>query len=145
MTWWGWLVLGAVLLGAELVAIDAQFYLVFLGVSAAVVGLAGMFGLVMPEWAQWMAFAVLSLVFFFTFRKSLYNKIHVGVVGFRENLTGDTVDVELDLAAGAEARIDYRGTKWTAKNIGNETIAGGSKARVVKADGLTLHVEAEQS
>jgi membrane protein implicated in regulation of membrane protease activity len=133
MTWWSWLVLGAVLLGAELVAIDAQFYLVFLGVSAAVVGLAGMFGLVMPEWAQWMAFAVLSLVFFFTFRKSLYQKIHGGVVGFRENLTGDMVNVELDLAAGAEARIDYRGTKWTAKNIGNETIAGGSKARVVKA------------
>ena len=143
MTWWSWLVLGAVLLGAELVAIDAQFYLVFLGVSAAVVGLAGMFGLVMPEWAQWMAFAVLSLVFFFTFRKSLYQKIHGGVVGFRENLTGDMVNVELDLAAGAEARIDYRGTKWTAKNIGNETIAGGSKARVVKADGLTLHVEAD--
>ncbi len=143
MTWWSWLVLGAVLLGAELLAIDAQFYLIFLGLSAALVGLAAMFGLVMPEWAQWMAFAILSLVFFFTFRKSLYEKIRGGAVGFRETLTGNTVDVETDLAAGAEARIEYRGTRWTAKNIGNETIAGGSKARVVKADGLTLHVEAE--
>ena len=143
MTWWGWMVLGAVLLGAELFAIDAQFYMVFLGLSAAMVGLAGLFGLAMPEWAQWVAFATLSLVFFFTFRKALYENIRGGAVGFRATLTGNTVNVDTDLAAGAEARIDYRGTKWTAKNIGNETIAGGSKARVVKADGLTLHVEAE--
>jgi len=137
------MVLGAVLLGAELLAIDAQFYLIFLGLSAALVGLAGMFGLVMPEWAQWMAFAVLSLIFFFSFRKNLYEKIRGGAVGFRETLTGNVVDVETDLAAGAEARIEYRGTRWTAKNIGNSTIAGGSKARVVKADGLTLHLEAD--
>jgi len=143
MTWWGWMVLGAVLLGAELFAIDAQFYMVFLGLSAALVGLAGLFGLAMPEWAQWVAFATLSLVFFFTFRKALYENIRGGAVGFRATLTGNMVNVDTDLAAGAEARIDYRGTKWTAKNIGNETIAGGSKARVVKADGLTLHVEAE--
>jgi len=143
MTWWSWMVLGAVLLGAELLAIDAQFYLIFLGLSAALVGLAGMFGLVMPEWAQWMAFAVLSLIFFFSFRKNLYEKIRGGAVGFRETLTGNVVDVETDLAAGAEARIEYRGTRWTAKNIGNSTIAGGSKARVVKADGLTLHLEAD--
>ena len=40
MTWWGWMVLGAVLFGAELFAVDAQFFLVFLGLSAAIVGLA---------------------------------------------------------------------------------------------------------
>ena len=33
MTWWGWMILGAVLFGAELFAVDAQFYLVFLGLS----------------------------------------------------------------------------------------------------------------
>ena len=49
MTWWSWLILGAVLLGAELFAVDAQFYLVFLGVSAAIVGLAGLFGGGMPD------------------------------------------------------------------------------------------------
>ena len=49
MTWWTWMILGAVLLGAELFAIDAQFYLVFLGVSAAIVGFASLFGLALPE------------------------------------------------------------------------------------------------
>ena len=143
MTWWSWMVLGALLLGAELFAIDAQFYLVFLGISAALVGLASLLGIAMPEWAQWTAFAVLSLISFFTFRKSLYDKIRGGAVDFRETLSGDTVNVDADLAAGAEARIEFRGTKWTVRNIGADTISAGSRARVVRAEGLTLHVEAD--
>jgi membrane protein implicated in regulation of membrane protease activity len=139
------MVLGAVLLGAELFAIDAQFYLVFLGISAALVGLASLLGIAMPEWVQWSAFASLSLISFFTFRKSLYEKIRGGAVGFRETLSGHTVDVDSDLAAGAEARLEFRGTKWTVRNIGSETISSGSRARVVRADGLTLHVEADKS
>ncbi len=143
MTWWTWMVLGALLLGAELIAIDAQFYLIFLGVAAVLVGLTSLFGIVMPEWAQWMMFAVLSLISFFTFRKALYQKIHGGVVGFKESLAGNTVNVTSELAAGDEARIEFRGTKWTVRNVGSGAISAGSRARVVKADGLTLHVEAE--
>ena len=143
MTWWSWLILGAVLLGAELFAVDAQFYLVFLGVSAAIVGLAGLFGIAAPEWAQWTAFAVLSLISFFTFRKSLYEKIRVGAVGFRESITGESIELDAELPPGGEARIAFRGTRWTARNVGTLPIASGSRARVVKVDGLTLHVEAE--
>ena len=143
MLWWHWMVLGAVVLGAELFAIDAQFYLVFLGVSAALVGLAGLLGISMPEWAQWTAFGVLSLLSFFTFRKSLYDKIRVGAVGFRGSISGDTVNIEVELAAGSESRTEFRGTKWTVRNTGPEAIAAGTRAKVVKVDGLTLHVEAE--
>ena len=143
MTWWSWMVLGAVLLGAELFAIDLQFYLIFLGISAALVGLASMVGIAMPEWMQWIAFATLSLVSFFTFRKSLYEKIRGGAVGFSNTFSGDTVNIEEDLAAGSESRAELRGTKWTVRNVGNEMIVAGSRASVVKADGLTLHVVAE--
>ena len=137
------MVLGAVLLGAELFAIDLQFYLVFLGLSAALVGLASMVGIAMPEWMQWMAFATLSLVSFFTFRRSLYEKIRGGAVGFSDTFSGDTVNIEADLAVGSETRAELRGTKWTVKNAGSETIVAGSRASVVKVDGLTLHVVAE--
>jgi membrane protein implicated in regulation of membrane protease activity len=143
MTWWGWMILGAVILGAELFAIDAQFYLVFLGVSAALVGLAGLLGVVMPEWAQWMAFAVLSLISFFTFRKSLYEKIRGGAAGFRASITGDSIDINEELPAGGEIRTEHRGTDWTVRNIGNASITAGTRAKVVKVDGLTLHVEAD--
>ena len=143
MTWWIWMVLGAVILSAELFAVDAQFYLVFMGISAALVGLAGLLGIAMPEWAQWTAFAALSLISFLTFRKSLYAKIHGGVKGFRENLSGDTVNINEDIEPGGEARVDHRGSRWTARNTGSAAIAAGSRAKVVKTDGLTLHVKAE--
>ncbi len=143
MVWWSWMLIGAILLGAELFAVDAQFYLVFLGLSAAIVGLLSLFGVVMPDWAQWMVFAILSLTSFFTFRKTLYEKIRGHAEGFNETISGQSVKIPSDLAPGNDARIDYRGTKWTAKNVGGETISGGSRAKVVKVDGLTLHVEAE--
>ena len=142
MTWWAWMIIGAVLLGAELFAIDAQFYLVFLGVSAALVGFMGLFGIAMPEWAQWMAFAAFSLISFFTFRKSLYDKIRGGAIGFKETLAGNSVDVETDLAPGAETRLAYRGTKWTVRNVGEMPIAAGTRATVVEVDGLTLRIKA---
>lgn len=143
MTWWGWMILGAVLLGAELFAIDAQFFLVFLGISAALVGLAGLLGIAMPEWGQWMAFAMLSLISFFTFRKSLYEKIRGGAVGFRETLAGNSVNVPEQLEPGAETRLEYRGTKWTVRNVGESPISARARATIVAVDGLTLRIKAE--
>ena len=143
MTWWGWMILGAVMLGAELFAIDAQFYMVFLGLSAALVGAASLLGISMPEWAQWLSFAVLSLIFMVTFRKSLYEKIRGGAEGIGETIAGDTVDIIEDLAAGDEVRAEYRGTNWTVRNVSDSIIAAGSRAVVVRVDGLTLHVNAE--
>ena len=52
---------------------------------AAVVGLASLFGVVMPEWGQWLAFAILALVFFVTFRKALYQKLRRGGPGVPED------------------------------------------------------------
>ena len=40
MTWWGWIIAGAILLGAELAFVSAQFYLVLIGSAAILVGLA---------------------------------------------------------------------------------------------------------
>lgn len=143
MTWWGWMVLGLVLLGIELFAVDAQFYLVFLGVSAAIVGLAGLFGISIPEWGQWLAFATLALFFFFTFRRTLYSKIRSGGENYPESMSGESINMTADLEPGKEIRAQYRGSDWTVRNIGDAVIAGGSRAKVVKVEGLTLHVAAE--
>ena len=143
MTWWGWMILGAVLLGAELFAVDAQFYLVFLGVSAAVVGLATLFGVVLPEWGQWLAFAIVSLVFFLAFRKTLYEKIRGGGQGFEDTISGGSVTVTDEVLPGGDGRAKYRGSEWTIRNVGEGAISAGARAKVVKVDGLTLHVEAE--
>ena len=143
MTWWSWMVLGAVLLGAEMVAIDAQFYLVFLGLSSGLVGLAGLLGIAMPEWAQWVAFAVLALTFMFSFRKALYRKIHGNVKGFSDTLSGDSLTVSTDISPGSDARVEHRGSDWTALNVGDTEIASGTRVKIIKVDGLTLHISAD--
>lgn len=143
MTWWSWMILGAILLGAELLAIDAQFFLVFLGLSAALVGLAELLGIAMPEWVQWLLFATLSLISMLTFRKSLYAKIRGNVPGFKSSLVGDSVIVSDDLQPGSESRLEHRGSEWNTVNVGESAISGGSRAQIVKVDGLTLHITAD--
>jgi membrane protein implicated in regulation of membrane protease activity len=141
MTWWAWMILGAVLFGAELFAIDAQFYLVFLGLSAAIVGLAGVFGIALPEWIQWLAFAALSLVSMFTFRRSLYDKIRGNVPGFKEGVAGEHLVVQQDLPVGSQSRASFRGSDWTIVNDGPALIKGGSRVKITRSEGLTLHVK----
>ena len=48
-----------------------------------------------------------------------------------------------ELEPGKDARTEYRGTKWTIRNVGDTAIAAGSRAKVVEVNGLTLNVEAE--
>lgn len=141
MTWWAWIILGAVLFGAELFALDVQFYLVFLGLSAALVGVLSLFGLSLPEWGEWLLFAALALISMFTFRKALYEKIRGNVPGFRADLTGDSVLLPDGLEPGKSIRTAFRGSTWTVVNQGAEAIASGNRATIVRSEGLTLYVD----
>ena len=143
MTWWSWMILGAVLLCVELFAVDAQFYLVFLGISAALVGFASLFGIVMPQWGQWLAFVVVSLFFFFTFRRTLYQKLRSGGEDYRDSIVGESIRIVADLEPGAEARTEYRGSEWNVRNVGSTRIAAGARASVTRVDGLTLDVSSD--
>ena len=141
MPWWGWIIVGAVLLGAEMFVVDAQFYLVFLGIAAALVGLAGLAGVAMPEWAQWLAFAVLSVVSMLAFRRRLYAKLRRPGGDVDERLTlGDRIRLPGGLAPGETGRVDYRGTSWSARNTGDAAIAPGDEAEIVEVDRFTLKV-----
>ena len=144
MPWWAWLVLGIGLLGVELLVIDAQFYLVFIGLSAAAVGLLGLAGVSLPEWAQWLVFAVLAVVAMLSFRKRVYEMLRSGVGVVDERLTvGDRVLVAARLEPGESGRVEYRGSSWTARNTGSGPIEAGREAVIDRVDGLTLFVRAE--
>jgi len=145
MTWWAWMILGAFLAGAEMVAIDAQFYLIFLGLSAFIVGLLAWGGIVNPEWAQWLTFAILSLVSMFTFRKAIYMKIRGGVPGFNEGVAGQHLLMPDDLGPGEQGRASFRGTDWTVVNSSDVSIAAGTRAKIVRSEGLTLHVDGDST
>jgi hypothetical protein len=144
MPWWAWLVLGIGLLGVEMFVIDAQFYLVFIGLSAAVVGLLGLAGIQMPEWAQWLIFSVLAIGAMLAFRRRLYELVRGRSGKVEERLTvGDRVVIISRLEPGQSERVEYRGTTWTARNTGSRAIEAGREAIIAHVDGLTLHVTAE--
>src|SRR5258708_33901093 len=75
MEWWAWIAVGAVLLGSELGFVDAQFYLVFVGASALVVGILDLAGLLPAVWMQWLLFGVLAGFFMVTFRRRSYARM----------------------------------------------------------------------
>ena len=142
MAWWSWCILGVVLFAVELFAVDAQFFLIFAGVAALVVGVTGLVGIDLPQWAQWFAFAVLAVAAMFTLRKQIYLKLMSKPTPPVSTDVDQHVVLAQELAPGKSCRIEYRGTGWTAVNVGDRPIAAGDTARIASIDGLTLNVRA---
>ncbi len=143
MAWWGWIAVGALLLSAEMGFVDAQFYLVFLGLSALLVGLLALLGLGGPPWAQWLLFAALAAASFVLFRGRAYSLLQRRAGPLREGLDGELAVAAERIEVGARGRAELRGARWTVENDGPAPIAAGESARVVRADGLLLHVRGE--
>jgi len=145
MPWWGWIVVGAVLLVSEVAFVDADFYLVFLGLSAILVGLIGLGGAELSVWLQWLIFAGLSIISMVTFRKQLYKLIRGGIPDFQDSLIGETVRISEALPPGESCRVELRGTTWTVCNNGESVIAPGSLTEISGVDGLVLKVSPPKS
>src|SRR5690349_9821430 len=141
MAWWSWGILGMALLCIELLAVDAQFYLVLARVAAILVGVLDLVGIDLPVYLQWLLFAVLAIATMLTVRGKIYSKL-------MSNPRLGKIDTDLDqhvvltqeLAPGKTCRLEYRGSGWTALNVGERPIAAGGSARIDSIEGLTLHV-----
>lgn len=144
MPWWGWMVIGAILLGAELFVIEADFYLVFFGLSALLTGLGVLALPEVPPWSQWLIFAGLALISMLFFRKRVYRRLRATVPDMPDDLTGESVRVPQAVAPGESCRLDYRGTTWSARNEGSRPIAAGAAARVLGTHGITLRIESSE-
>lgn len=142
MPWWGWMVIGTILFGAELAVVEAEFFLVFLGASAFVTGVAAFFAPTLPFSVQLIAFATISIVSMVFFRKRVYAKLRPAVADLPHDMAGDRVLIPRALAPGESCRIEYRGTVWTARNEGASAIAAGAQARILGTQGITVQVTA---
>jgi len=140
MPWWGWIVIGAIMLGAELAFIDAQFYLVFLGSAALLVGFLGLAGIALADWAQWLIFGLLSIATLVAFRGRLYGKLRANLPPMDSGPEGDVVVTPSILQPGETCRVEYRGSTWTAHNSGHLAIEPGAPAKIIGVDGLTLKI-----
>ncbi len=141
MPWWGWISVGIILMGIELTAVDAAFYLIFVGAAAVCVGIVGLAGVDLPVWGQLLAFAILAVASMVLFRGRLYDKIRGGLPGFEYKVAGRFVSVGEDVPTGGQTRVELQGTQWTAVNVGPTPIAAGGRARVIGRDSVHLSIE----
>lgn len=144
MHWWAWVAVGAILLGAELAFVDAQFYLVFVGLAAVVVGLLQMAGFGLALWLQWLIFGLLAAASMVLFRRQIYNRLRRELPVMKDGLVGALINMPSSLNPGATTRVEVRGSSWNAINGGQSIIAAGAKARVTRVEALSLIVHAVQ-
>jgi inner membrane protein len=143
MQWWAWIAVGAVLLVLELTLIAADFYLVFLGVAALVIGMLTLTGFLAAAWLQWLVFAALAAFFMVTFRRWVYEKLRRKMPVVNSGPVGQTLVLSAELKPGESCRLEYCGSSWSAINGGASPIVAGARARIERVDGLTLVVHGE--
>lgn len=141
MPWWGWMIIGALMLGSELLGVEAAFYLVFIGIAAMITGLVELAGADLELWMQWILFSVIAVILMVLFRKKLYAKLRGSGVGYQTGPAGEVVTVEEALAPGQSGRMSYRGTRWTVVNDSKEAFTAGQRVRISRVDGLKLNLE----
>ena len=144
MVWWYWMVLGLVLLGAEMTT-PGGFYIIFFGLSALLVGTLAGLEIVDIDWLQWLLFSVIAIGSLLLFRGPLLARMSDGrkAHGEVDSLIGEVVVPLGPLPAGATGRAELRGTTWTAKNVGPTAFDKGQRGKVTNVDGLTLWITAE--
>ena len=139
MEWWGWIVLGGMLLAAELTFLDVEFYLVFIGLSAAIVGVSSLLFPV-PVWGQWLLFAAITVASVLLFRGRLYSQLRGDLPGYTARGVDQSFILSKELAPGAQTRAEFNGSTWTLRNNSGETIRAGTQVRVTRTEGIVLDV-----
>ena len=142
LVWWAWLILGGVLMAAELL-VPTGFFLFFFGVGAALTGCLEALGLLRSFPSQGLAFIVISFASIVLLRKPLLAKFH-----FRnkphfsvDSLIGQTAIALEAIAPESIGKVELRGAAWSARNTGSEPIAANARCRVEQVEGLTLYVK----
>jgi membrane protein implicated in regulation of membrane protease activity len=132
--YWGWWIAAAVLAGAELVT--NTIYLLAIAVALAAGGIAEFLGL--PDEWQWAVAVALGIVLTFVAHRWRAQRMRPGPQVQAD--IGNSVRVRHWNPDGS-ARVDYRGTQWTAELATPDTprresmvIVGMRGSRLVVAD-----------
>lgn len=142
MSWWIWLAGGLVLLVLEL-ATPSGFFVMFFGLGALTVGALVGLGLDAPAWLQWLLFPVLSVCYLGLFRRKLQSYTRMPPQAPVDSLVGDLAVPQERILPGQVGRVEVRGSAWSARNDTTSPIEPGTRARVVRVEGLLLGIQPE--
>jgi membrane protein implicated in regulation of membrane protease activity len=145
MIWWIWMVAGLVLLILEVLTPGTLFFL-FFAVAALLVGALDLVGVVWPMWAELLAFSGLSIASLLLFRGPLVRRMQPSREASQpiDDLSGEMGTSAHPIAPGERGTIELRGTVWQAVNAGTIPMAPQDRCRVLRVEGLTLHVIPER-
>ena len=142
VTWWMWVILGVILLAAEVLT-PGGFFIFFFGAGAVIVGLAKLMGLSLSLPAEGLIFLVVSVAGVVFFRKPLQDRFHKLTPDIPVDLlTGEVAVTQGEVAAGGIGKVELRGTTWNAQNVGTTPLVSAQRCRVERVEGLTLYVRA---
>jgi membrane protein implicated in regulation of membrane protease activity len=140
MPWWGWLALGAALLGAEIV-VSTDFWLATVGAAALAMGLVLPLVEDPPASVQWIGFAALAVVITGLFRRRLHERLVGSAPGLEPALVGESGVALAAIAPGAQGQVELRGTTWEACNVGSAPVPARAPVRVTGVRGIVLDIE----
>ena len=138
---WVWICVGVSLLVLE-VLIQTEFWLVFIGLAALLVGGLTSAGLGGPLWAQWVALATFSVLLTVFFRKRIHEKFVHPAPGVGPELVGERVLVHTRMDTGATGSVEHRGSTWPARNTGTTPIEANTHATIQQVSGIELEIQA---
>ncbi|MGH7854129.1 MAG: NfeD family protein [Candidatus Binatia bacterium] len=142
MEWWMWVLVGLLLLLAELVT-PGGFYFIFFGIGAVVVGVLAGLGAGGPVWFQLLLFSILSLVSLWLFREKLLKLTAATPERNVDSLIGETAVAIDEIPANGIGKVEMRGTAWNARNVGDKPLKNGERAKAERIEGLMLFVRPE--
>jgi len=143
LLWWHWLVIGLLLVLAEL-ATAGGFFVIFFGIGALIVGILAGFGVADQLWVQMLLFSVISVSSLVLFRSRMLAWIQLDPQRPEvDTLVGEIGVVNDEVAPDGIGRVEVRGSAWSARNITHSVLPRGTRCRVVRVDGLMLEIEPE--
>ncbi|HXE89994.1 MAG TPA: NfeD family protein [Terriglobales bacterium] len=142
MQWWAWMILGFILIAAELLT-PGGFFVLFFGLAGVIVGFLRLADVAGPPWVQWLLFSGISVASIVLFRKPLMARFGMAAPKQVDQLVGEIGNALDDIAVNVIGKVELRGTPWTARNVGETPLTRGQRCKVEKQEGLTLFVRAE--
>lgn len=143
LLWWHWIVVGLLLAVGEMAAAGG-FYIIFFGIGALLVGILAGLGLAGPPWMQLILFIGSSVGSLLLFRRPMLKWLQGDPQRPAvDPLIGEVAVAQEEIVPGGVGRVELRGTTWSARNATSSALLRGIRCRVVRVEGLMLHVVPE--
>lgn len=140
MSWWIWVLAGLALLAVEFVS--TTMHIAFFAVGAFVVAILVGVGLHLPLWSQLAIFTTTSILAFAFVRPILVRKLRLDFKPQVDTMVGEQARAMDDIEVAGLGKAEFRGTTWSARNVGETALARGQRCVVAGIEGLMIHIKA---